>query len=68
MYGVKGSPRDILVPTLVCMPGSPLHSDVLLWPKGISPCICLLRFIIIFIAIYGRVLYILKLLLAWSYS
>lgn len=60
VYGVKGSPWDILVPRPVCMPVSPLHSDVLLWPKSVSPCICFLYFIIIFIAIYSRVLYILK--------
>lgn len=29
-YRAKGSPQDISVPTLVRMPVSPLHSDVLL--------------------------------------
>lgn len=34
-YRVKGSPQDILAPALVHMPVSPLHSDVLLWPKAV---------------------------------
>lgn len=34
-YRVKGSPRDILALALVRMPVSPLHLDVLLWPRAV---------------------------------
>lgn len=34
-YRVKGSPRDILALALVRIPVSPLHSDVLLWPRAV---------------------------------
>lgn len=34
---VKGSPQDILALALVRVPVSPLHSDVLLWPRAVGP-------------------------------